>query len=66
MNSAHSRVGLQAVPDIGRSLPALAAASLGMVILFGVALAKQRRPFTTPPTIPGTRQRFPATDRMPA
>jgi cobalt transporter subunit CbtB len=39
MISAHSRIGLQAVPDTGRLLPALAAALLGAVILFGVALA---------------------------
>ena len=39
MNSAHSRTGLEAVPDTRRLLPALAAAMLGMVILFGVALA---------------------------
>ena len=39
MNSAQSRTGLQAVPDTRRLLPALAAAMLGMVILFGVALA---------------------------
>ena len=39
MNSAHSRTGLEAVPDTRRLLPALAAAMLGAVILFGVALA---------------------------
>ena len=39
MNSAHSRTGLQAVPDTKNLLPALAAALLGVVILFGVALA---------------------------
>ncbi|MDE0458331.1 MAG: CbtB-domain containing protein [Chromatiales bacterium] len=39
MNSAHSRTGLQAVPDARHLLPALAAAMLGAVILFGVALA---------------------------
>ena len=39
MISAHSRIGLQAVPDTRRLLPALAAALLGAVILFGVALA---------------------------
>ena len=39
MISAHSRIGLQAVPDTGRLLPALAAALLGAIILFGVALA---------------------------
>ena len=39
MDSAHSRTGLQAVPDTRRLLPALAAAMLGAVILFGVALA---------------------------
>lgn len=39
MNSAHSRIGLQAVPDTGRLLPALAAALLGAAILFGVGLA---------------------------
>ena len=38
MNSAHSRTGLQAVPDTGSLLPAIAAAMLGAVILFGVAL----------------------------
>lgn len=39
MNSAYSRSGLQAVPDTRRLLPAIAAALLGMAILFGVALA---------------------------
>ena len=39
MNSAQSRTGLQAVPDTRNLLPALAAALLGAVILFGVALA---------------------------
>ena len=39
MNSVYSRTGLQAVPETKRWLPALAAALLGMVILFGVALA---------------------------
>ena len=39
MNSAHSRTGLEAVPDTRRLLPAIAAALLGAVILFGVALA---------------------------
>ena len=39
MNSAYSRTGLQAVPETNRLLPALAAALLGAVILFGVALA---------------------------
>ena len=39
MNFAHSRIGPQAVPDTGRMLPALAAALLGAVILFGAALA---------------------------
>ena len=39
MDSAHSRTGLQAVPDTRRPLPAIAAAMLGAVILFGVALA---------------------------
>ena len=39
MNSAHSRTGLQAVPDTRRLLPAIAAAMLGAVILCGVALA---------------------------
>ena len=39
MNLTHSRIGLQAVPDTRRWLPALAAAMLGVVILFGVALA---------------------------
>ena len=38
MNSAHSRTGLQAVPDTKNLLPALAAALLGVAILFGVAL----------------------------
>ena len=39
MNSTHLRTGLQAVPDTKNLLPALAAALLGAVILFGVALA---------------------------
>ena len=39
MNSALSPTGLQAVPDTKRLFPALAAAMLGLVILFGVALA---------------------------
>lgn len=39
MISAHSRIGLQAVPDTRRLLSAIAAALLGAVILFGVALA---------------------------
>ena len=39
MNSAHSRTGLEAVPDTRRLLPAIVAAMLGAVILFGVALA---------------------------
>ena len=39
MNSAQSRSGLEAVTDTRRLLPALAAAMLGVVILFGVALA---------------------------
>ena len=39
MNPAFSRTGLRAVPDTRRLLPALAAAMLGAVILFGVALA---------------------------
>ena len=39
MNSAYSRTGLRVVPWTGRALPAFAAAVLGMVILFGVALA---------------------------
>ncbi len=39
MHSAHPRIGLQAVPHTKRLLPALAAAMLGMAILFGVALA---------------------------
>ena len=39
MNSAHSRTGLEAIPDTRRLLPAIAAAMLGAVILFGVALA---------------------------
>ena len=42
MNSAHPQqpqAGLRVVPDVGRLWPALAAAMLGMVILFGVALA---------------------------
>ena len=39
MNSAHSRTGLQAVPETKRLPPALAAALLGAVILSGVALA---------------------------
>ena len=39
MNSAHSRTGLQSVPDTRRLLPALAAGLLGAVILFGVGLA---------------------------
>ena len=39
MNSAYSRTGLRAVPDAKNLLPALAAAMLGVAILFGVALA---------------------------
>ena len=39
MNSPYSRTGLQAVSHTGRLLPALAAAMLGLAILFGVALA---------------------------
>ena len=39
MNTAQSRSGLEAVTDTRRLLPALAAAMLGVVILFGVALA---------------------------
>lgn len=39
MIPALSRTGLRAVPDTKRLLPALAAAMLGMAILFGVALA---------------------------
>jgi cobalt transporter subunit CbtB len=39
MTSVHSRIGPQAVPDTRRLLPALAAALLGAVVLFGVALA---------------------------
>ena len=39
MNSTYSRAGLQAVPEVGRMLPAPAAALLGAAILFGVAPA---------------------------
>ena len=39
MNSAQFQTGLQAVPETIRLLPALAAAILGLVVLFGVALA---------------------------
>ena len=39
MNSAQFQTGLQAVPDTRNLWPALAAAMLGAVILFGVALA---------------------------
>jgi cobalt transporter subunit CbtB len=39
MNSAQFQTGLQAVPDTRNLWPALAAALLGAVILFGVALA---------------------------
>ena len=39
MISALSRTGPRAVPDTKNPLPALAAALLGMAILFGVALA---------------------------
>ena len=39
MDSANSRTGLQAVSDTRRLLPALAAVVLGVVVLFGVALA---------------------------
>ena len=39
MISAYSRIGLQAVPDTKRLLPAIAAALLGAIVLFGVALA---------------------------
>ena len=36
MISAHSRIGLQAVPDTRRLLPAIAAALLGAIVLFGL------------------------------
>ena len=39
MDSVNPRTGLQAISDTKRLLPALAAAMLGMAILFGVALA---------------------------
>ena len=39
MNSTNAQSGLQAVPESKRLLPALAAALLGCVILFGVGLA---------------------------
>lgn len=39
MNPAYSRTGPRAVSDTKHLLPALAAALLGAVILFGVALA---------------------------
>ena len=39
MNSVYSRTTLRAVPDTRSLWPALAAAMLGMAILFGVALA---------------------------
>ena len=39
MNSTYSRTGPRAVPDSKHLLPAFAAALLGAVILFGVALA---------------------------
>ena len=39
MNTTYSRTGPRAVPDTKHLLPALAAALLGAVILFGVALA---------------------------
>ena len=39
MHSAHSEIGLQAVPDVGRMLLAPTAALLGAIILFGVAVA---------------------------
>ena len=39
MNPTYSRTALEAVSDTRRLLPALAAAMLGAVILFGVALA---------------------------
>ena len=39
MNSAQFQTGLKAVPETRRLLPALAAAMLGLVVLFGVALA---------------------------
>ena len=39
MNSAYARPGLRAFPDTRHLLSALAAAMLGAVILFGVALA---------------------------
>jgi cobalt transporter subunit CbtB len=39
MNSTQTQLGLRVVPDTKRLLPALAAAMLGLVVLFGVALA---------------------------
>lgn len=39
MRSEHVHTGLRAVPDLKRLLPAFAAAMLGVVVLFGVALA---------------------------
>ena len=39
MDFANSRTGLQVVSDTRRLLPALAAVVLGVVVLFGVALA---------------------------
>ena len=39
MDSANPRTGLQAISDTRRVRPALAAAMLGVTVLFGVALA---------------------------
>jgi len=41
MDSANPRTGLQATSDTRRVRPALAAAMLGVIVLFGVALANR-------------------------
>ena len=43
MDSADPRIGLQATSDTKRMPPALAAAMLGVIVLFGVAWAEAAR-----------------------
>ncbi|MDE0391167.1 MAG: hypothetical protein OXI57_03755 [Rhodospirillales bacterium] len=43
MDSADPRIGLQAISDTKRMSPALAAAMLGVIALFGVAWAEAAR-----------------------
>ena len=43
MDSADPRIGLQAISDTKRMPPALAAAMLGVIVLFGVAWAEATR-----------------------